>query len=102
MYNIHQNFLIILKIASSRVVGKYPGHQNSWQRKITEVINLRMHKKIKTHEETTTMLKVYCSNSENIFKNIARANQSKRIFKVISDWLNQIQKVPVDRIREVL
>jgi len=47
-----------------------------------------MQKKIKTHEETIAMLKVYCSNSENIFKNIARANQSKQIFKVISDWLN--------------
>ena len=92
----------MLKIAASRVVTKFPGYQNSWLSKITEVVNLRMHKKLKTHEETIAMLKVYCSNSENIFKNIARANQSKQIFKVISDWLNQIQKVPVDRIREVL
>ena len=77
MYNIHQNFLIILKIAASRVVGKNPGKVNSWQRKIIDIYNLRIMKKVKNHQETIAMLKVYCSSSENIFKNIARANQNK-------------------------
>jgi hypothetical protein len=34
------------------------------------------------------MLDVYNSALENILKNICKANQNKRIFKVIWDWLN--------------
>jgi hypothetical protein len=45
---------------------------------------------------------VHCSNQENIIRNIARANQSKKLFKVINDWMNQITKVPLERIRDVL
>lgn len=48
------------------------------------------------------MLRVYCSNCENIIKNISKANQNKRIFKLIDEWLNNLTKVPVDRIRDVL
>ena len=48
------------------------------------------------------MLRVYCSNCENIIKNISKANQNKRIFKIIDEWLNNLQKVPTDRIRDVL
>jgi len=48
------------------------------------------------------MLRVYCSNCENIIKNISKANQNKRIFKIIDEWLDNLQKVPVDRIRDVL
>lgn len=58
----------------SRVVSKFPGYQNSWLRKIADLTNLKMQKKLRSHDETIAMLKVYCSNSENIFKNIARAN----------------------------
>ena len=48
------------------------------------------------------MLRVYCSNCENIIKNISKANQNKRIFKNIDEWLTNLQKVPIDRIRDVL
>lgn len=48
------------------------------------------------------MLRVYSSNCENIIKNISKANQNKRIFKIIDEWLNNLSKVPVDRIRDVL
>ena len=48
------------------------------------------------------MLRVYCSNCENIIRNICKANQNKRIFKLIDEWLNAMQKVPIDRVRDVL
>ena len=48
------------------------------------------------------MLRVYCSNCENIIRNICKANQNKRIFNLIDEWLNQMQKVPIDRVRDVL
>ena len=45
------------------------------------------------------MLKFYASNMENIIKKISTANQNKEIFKIIGDWLNQIKRVPIERIR---
>ena len=48
------------------------------------------------------MLRVYCSNCENIIRNICRANGNKRIFKIVNEWLNAMQKVPIDRVRDVL
>ena len=48
------------------------------------------------------MLRVHGSNCENIIKNISKANQNKRIFKIIDEWINNLQKVPIDRIRDVL
>ena len=48
------------------------------------------------------MLNVYNSAQENILKNISKANSNKQIFKTIWDWLGQINRVPIQRIREVL
>lgn len=45
---------------------------------------------------------MYGSNSENIIRNIARSNQNKQLFKIINDWMNQITRVPVERMRDVL
>jgi hypothetical protein len=61
-----------------------------------------MLKKIQNHEETVNMLMVYSSAQENILRNICKANQNKRMFKIINDWLNQITKVPLERIRDML
>lgn len=36
------------------------------------------------------MLRVYTLNCENIIRNIIKANQSKKIFKIIDEWLNMI------------
>lgn len=48
------------------------------------------------------MLRVYSGNCENIIKNICKANQNKRIFKIVDEWMAVLQKVPLDRIRDVL
>jgi hypothetical protein len=103
MYYIHQNFLIIAQITLSRVFNR-PSDEpcSSWETKIREAISQKAAKKIKTQADTTALLKVYTSNQENIIRNIARANQNKQIFKVINDWMNQIQRVPIDRIRDIL
>lgn len=57
---------------------------------------------MKTHNETAALLKVFCSNSDNIIRNIAQANQNKQLFKIIGDWMNQLPRVPLERIRDVL
>ena len=59
-------------------------------------------KKLKNKDDATQMLRVYSSNCENIIKNICKANQNKRIFKIVDEWMAMLQKVPLDRIRDVL
>lgn len=75
---------------------------SSWEENLKQTINEKALKRLKNKEEATQMLRVYCLNCENIIHNICKANQNKKIFKIIDDWLKMLQKVPMDRIRDVL
>jgi hypothetical protein len=99
MYYVHQKFLILISVTLARIVAK---GETTWEEKLRQIVNEKALKKIKNKEEATQMLRVYATNCENIIRNICRANLNKRIFKIIDDWLNIIQKVPFDRIRDVL
>lgn len=101
VYYVHQCYLAIVQITLSRIVGAQ-GKTSKWASRLREQVNVKAQRKLKTHSETCALVKVYCSNMENIIKNIAQANQSKKIFEVIADWLNQITRVPIERIRDVL
>lgn len=101
VYYVHQCFLAIAQITLSRILGE-SGKASKWALRLKEQVSQKAQRKLKTHSETCALLKVYCSNMENIIRNIAQANQSKKLFEVIGDWMNQIQKVPVERIRDVL
>jgi hypothetical protein len=48
------------------------------------------------------MLNFYASNQENIIRKIASANQNKQFFKIVLDWLNQLQRVPLPHMRQVM
>lgn len=99
MFYIHQKFLILISITLSRIVAK---GASSWEETLRQEIAAKLLKKLKNKEDATQMLRVYSANCENIIRNICKANQSKKIFKIIDDWLNTMQKVPIDRIRDVL
>lgn len=99
MFYIHQQFLIVISITLSRMVFK---RSTSWEIQLSRTVDTKILKKLKNKNDATQMLRVYCSNCENIIKNISKANQNKRIFKLIDEWLNNLTKVPVDRIRDVL
>ena len=57
---------------------------------------------MKNKGDATQMLRVYCSNCDNIIRNICKSNQNKRIFKMIGEWLNYLHKLPIDRVRDIL
>ena len=99
MFYIHQQFLIVISITLSRMVFK---RSTSWEIQLSRTVDTKILKKLKNKNDATQMLRVYCSNCENIIKNISKANQNKRIFKLIDEWLNNLTEVPVDRIRDVL
>jgi len=99
LFYIHQNFLIVVSVTLSRIINK---KQSNWEEQLLKTLGEKMLKKLKNKTETTNLLRSYCSNCENIIRNICRANQNKRIFKIISEWINALQKVPLDKIRDVL
>ena len=66
------------------------------------MIDNKMLKKITNLKEASQMLRVNLANSENIIRNIVKANQRKKLFTTINEWLNNIQAMQLDRIRETL
>lgn len=75
---------------------------SNWEKQLRSTVDSKILKKLKNKSDATQMLRVYCSNCENIIKNISKANQNKRLFKIVDEWLENLQKVPIDRIRDVL
>ena len=65
-----------------------------------------MLKKVKTKGEAIQLLKVHMQNAENIMRNIIKVQQSngqkKKIFTLMTEWLNTISTVTNEKIRETL
>ena len=89
----------MISITLARIVNK---KSSNWEKQLSQIVSTKILKKLKNKNDATQMLRVYSSNCENIIKNISRANQNKRLFKIIDEWLHGLQKVPIDRIRDVL
>ena len=71
MFYIHQKFLIIICITLARVVVK---KASSWENQLQKTVDTKILKKLKSKNEATQMLRVYCSNCENIIRNICSSN----------------------------
>lgn len=71
MFYIHQQFLIVISITLSRIIQKQP---SSWETQLRTTVDNKILKKLKNKNDATQMLRVYCSNCENIIKNICQAN----------------------------
>jgi len=104
LFFTHQNLLIVVQILLNRMV---PGKKgNYWATNLQAIINAKMVKKVKTKGEAVQVLKVHMQNSENIIRNIIKTQQAhgakKRIFTLMTDWLNTITTVTNEKIRETL
>jgi len=115
MFFTHQNLLIVIQILLNRMVIKnttaagQPSDkksQNYWATTLQQIVNTKMLKKVKTKGEAIQVLKVHMQNAENIMRNIIKLQQSngtkKRIFTMMTDWLNQISTITNEKIRETL
>lgn len=71
MFYIHQKFLIIISITLARVAIK---NNSSWESKLRKLVDSKILKKMKNKNEATQMLRVYCSNCDNIIRNICKSN----------------------------
>lgn len=45
---------------------------------------------------------MYIASAENIIRNVIKANQKKKLFSAINEWLSSIHVVPNEKIRENL
>lgn len=61
-----------------------------------------MLKKVKTKGEAVQLLKVHIQNSENILRNLIKQNTHKKLFALIGEWLNMLQSIPNERLRDIL
>lgn len=112
MFFTHQNLLIVIQILLNRMVVKTTTtatekkSNNYWATTLQQIVNSKMLKKVKTKGEAIQVLKVHMQNAENIIRNIIKMQQSngakKRIFTLMTDWLNQISTVTNEKIRETL
>jgi uncharacterized lipoprotein YmbA len=104
--------LIVIQILLNRMVVQ-PGQKktnnngnNYWAANLQNIINQKMLKKIKTKGEAIQLLKVHMQNAENIIRNIIKVQQSngakKKIFTMMTEWLNGIATVTNEKIRETL
>jgi len=75
LHYIHQNFLVAAKFLHSRIVNKT--QNNVWVNKLKVVLDTKLSKPIKSKAQAVQMLRVNLQNSDNIIKNIIRANQRK-------------------------
>ena len=79
---------------------------NYWANNLQTIINQKMLKKVKTKGEAIQLLKVHMQNAENIIRNIIKVQQSngakKKIFNMMTEWLNGIATITNEKIRETL
>ena len=98
--------MVIKNNANSNANNGDKKSQNYWATNLQQIINAKMLKKVKTKGEAIQLLKVHMQNAENIMRNIIKLQQSngtkKRIFTMMTEWLNQISTVTNEKIRETL
>ena len=80
MFQIQQNFLIVIRLTLARVISENP---SSWEVNLHNIVEQKLAKKVNNKDEITQMLKVYCANAENIIVNICKTNSRKHIFQII-------------------
>jgi hypothetical protein len=109
MFFTHQNLLIVIQILLNRMIHTTSTSKkttNYWANNLQSIISTKMLKKVKTKGEAIQLLKVHMQNAENIIRNIIKVQQSngakKKIFTLMTDWLNTITTSTNEKIRETL
>ena len=101
IHYIHQNFLVAAKFVLSRVVSnKQSG--NVWVTNLRKTVEQRIAKKITNKGQAVQMVKVNLENSDNIIKNIIKANQRKQFFMVLNEYVTRLPLFSNEKIRDTL
>lgn len=100
MHYIHQNFLMVSKFILSRTMNHYK--TNNWYSQLKKTVDEKMPVKIQNKAQACQIIKSNLDNSQNIFKNICKANSKKQFFYVLNEYLNKLYVFPNEKIRDVL
>lgn len=101
IHYIHQNFLVAAKFVLSRVVSNKQS-QNVWVTNLRKTVEQRIAKKITNKGQAVQMVKVNLENSDNIIKNIIKANQRKQFFMVLNEYVTRLSLFSNEKIRDTL
>lgn len=61
-----------------------------WAQNLQKTVEQKAIKKLKNKGEIVQMLRVNLANADNIIKNICKANQKKRLFTLVNQWVSNI------------
>ena len=100
VHYIHQNFLVAAKFIHSRIVNK--SQNNIWINNLRKTVDSKLHKQIQNKGQAIQMLRVNIQNSDNIIKNIIKANQRKQFFIVLNEYITKMPLFPNEKIRDTL
>ena len=100
LHYIHQNLLVAAKFIHSRILNK--SDNNTWIKNLTQAIDEKIVKPIKNRGEAIQMLRVNIQNSDNLIKNIIKANQKKQFFMVLNEYITKLPLYPNEKIRDML
>jgi len=102
LHYIHQNFLVAAKFIHSRIINKEGNLRNVWIQNLKKAVDGKIVKTIKNKSEAVQMLRVNIENSDNIIRNIIKANQRKQFFIVLNMYVTKMPLFPNDKIRDTL
>ena len=102
MHYIHQSFLVAAKFIYSRIVNKAAARSNVWISNLKQTVESKLAKPIRNKTEAVQMLRVNLENSDNIVKNIIKANSRKQFFTVLSHFIQRLPLFPNEKLRDVL
>lgn len=101
LYYIHQNFLLAAKFVSSRIADGGPVG-NQWVDNLKKAVNAKLVKQPKNRNEAIQVLRVNVQNSDNLVRNIIRANARKQFFAVLHEFVNRMPLFSIEKIRDTL
>jgi len=101
MFQVHQNFLVVILVILSRIP-KTKINKNKWANLLEKAVEQKKMAKLRVRNkvEAIQQLKTNIENSKNILTNLCRSNRRKVIFKTIDMWINGAEMPPLDHIRE--
>ena len=100
MFQVHQNFLVIILVMLSRIP-KNRLKKNKWANVLHKAVETKKLAKLQVRNkiEAIQLLKTNIQNCENILKNLIKGNRTKVLFRTIESWING-ELPPLETIRE--
>ena len=100
LFFVHQNCLLIMKLVLNRLPPE--ALTNSWAKKLQTAADTKLSKQVSTTKQICQSLKQQQESAVSVIKNIQKLKPSKFIQDVILSLIQEIEFIPLMRVREIL